>query len=382
MIVHILWYEDLKFLPLIIGTVNDDPDIFDRENQLFVVASETMYAVCPKAENVVLDTEFSGGHVCSGLINKYAPKATGIILHVLPEPMELFRVKRRHLGKILWKMWGYDTVFPYRQYGERKFRDFLKRRVKDIWLRRIKSFRAVCGDSLSDFIVLRELVGDAVPILKYSYGNPKMDALPITDDSCIEDCGLDIDPDALNIMLGHSGFPEESHIEMLKKLEAYRDQNIRIYIVLAYGDAEYMPEVEAYAKERWPDAAYLLTEPLPFAKYQGFLRSMDVAILDGTLSYALGNIIFLIRHKKKFVVNPDGIIRKAFDLDHIPYLTSDTAFDMPFEEFAAPFAYPEDAGRQMCYDKDEIVKGLHEVFGMAAGSLPACDCTNWGGFDA
>ena len=367
MIVHILWYEDIKFLPGIVGEVNDDPDLFDRDNQLFVVAHESMYKAVD-APNVILDTSFNDKNTCARLINKYAPKADGIILHMLCDPIELLLVKPWHLKKILWKMWGCDTVFYHFPNGESVVKDFFKRRLEEEWKRRIRSFRALCGDSVSDFIVLRELAGEDARIIKYSYANPKTTDLPIFDDDTVEDCGLDIDADALNILLGHSGFPEDSHIEILKKLEKYHDENIRVWIGFGYGDPEYMPEVEAYVAENWSDKATILTDMMPFNKYNDFLNRMDVAILNGKLSYALGNIYHLIKKKKKLIVNKDGIIRKAFDLDHVPYRTTDTAFDVSFEEFAAPLAYGEDSGRMMRVDRREILEGLYELFETARGA--------------
>ena len=362
MIVHILWFEDYKFLNGIVNSVNEDPDLFDRDEHLFVTPHQGVYDAC-KAPNVVLDTEFGTGRPFAELINKYAPQADGVIVHALDIPSKLLKVKRENLGKIIWRSWGFDSFYPYEMRGEPK--DIARTLLKKAWLRRIGKFRAVCGENIADKIVLEGLVGDKVPVLNYSYRNPKSDwGAGLADFEPI-DCGIEFDSSALNIMLGHSGVSREHHIEMLGKLKAYKDRNIRIYLSMGYGVEEYMQEVKDYVSRTWADKVTIVSKMMPLDQYYSYLWNIDLAIFDGLESYALGNICPMIEMGKKFVVNPQGVIRQAFDRDNVPYLTTDTAFDLPFEEFARPAVYGPRAGAQFVPEKEDVIADLNEVFVLA-----------------
>lgn len=362
MIVHILWFEDYKFLSGIVGTVNDEPDLFGRDGHLFVTPHEGVFEAC-RAQNVLLDTEFGTDRPFAELINKYAPEAESVIVHALEIPQKLLKVKRKYLGKIIWRSWGFDSFYPYAMRGELK--DIPRAVLKRAWLGRIRKLKAVCGENIVDEIVLEGLVGDKVPVLQYSYHNPKHDdRLSVADFEGV-DCGIDFDDSAVNVMLGHSGVREEHHIEMLEKLAAYRGENMHIYLGLGYGYEDYIQELKDYVARNWGDQVTIITKMMPLESYFSYLSKIDVAIFDGLQSYALGNICPMIEMGKKFVVNPDGPIRKAFDRDGVPYLTSDTAFDLPFEEFSAPAAYGPGAGSQINCDRQSVIRGLNEVFELA-----------------
>ena len=147
------------------------------------------------------------------------------------------------------------------------------------------------------------------------------------------------DGEPLNILLGHSGFPNDNHISVLKKLKKYADQNICVHIVLSYGDAGYIEKVKQYAVETLGGKANIISERMPYDEYLEMLSKIDVAVLDGTKSYALGNLGALLFLEKKMVLNIKGVLKEAFDVDGIPYITTEDIGALSFEDFARPFVY-------------------------------------------
>lgn len=355
--IHLLWLEEYKFTPYLVGYINDSENGFDASQHLFVLTSDKLYEQC-QFENVILDKEFAPNTDCAKLINKYAEFADHLIVHSISGPIDLLKVKRKNLSKIVWRSWGHDAIFPYGQNPKKPLSNLAKRVLESLWRKRISSFQAVCGANLIDEINIKEKFGD-VPTYRFFYRMHKDKNAFEVDESLLEK-----EPEsALNILLGHSGYANDNHIEMLKRLKNYSEENIHIYLVMTYGQADYIDSVKKYALENWKDKVTVIQDFIPLDQYRKFVWSMDIAILDGENSYALGNIDILLRAKKKMIVNPNGIIRKAFDADSIPYLTTDTAFELPFSEFVEKAVYTENSGEKMLVKSpEERIRIMKNVF--------------------
>ena len=111
--------------------------------------------------------------------------------------------------------------------------------------------------------------------------------------------------DAINIQLGNSADPSNNHIDILKQLVKYKDENIQLFIPLSYGNEEYAKEVIAYGKELFGDKFIPLTEFMPFEKYLEFLGKIDIAIFAHKRQQAMGNIITLLGLGKKVYIRND-----------------------------------------------------------------------------
>ena len=106
------------------------------------------------------------------------------------------------------------------------------------------------------------------------------------------------------MLLGHSGIQNDNHISILKELKKFEDKKLHINLVLSYGDDIYVASVIDYVKKTWrEDKVTINTKKMSAQDYYSFLKSMDIAILDGKKSYALGNIEALLFFKKTIYLN-------------------------------------------------------------------------------
>ena len=340
--IHLLWWEHQVFVPSIIRYINDPQNDFDVSQHLFVLTSKSLYDA-NQADNVILDTTYPSKSNCAALINKYAEYTDHLIVHSLCSPIELLKVKPKNLRKIVWRSWGHDAIFPYQLHKGKIMGNLVKRALRLVWKRQIKSFQMICGANLVDEVNFRDLFGDVrscrflYQILRHNETEPLVNNSGTTIKSV----------DIVNILVGHSGYSNDNHIAMLNKLMVYRNKPVQLHLVLSYGNKEYIDEVKKYAVAQWKDKVTIHDNFMPMEQYRELIHSMDLAIFDGINSYALSNIDMLLRAGKKLIVNPNGLIKRAFDLDSIPHLTSDTAFDLPFEEFIAPAIYTEESGKQL-----------------------------------
>ena len=129
----------------------------------------------------------------------------------------------------------------------------------------------------------------------------------------------------INIQLGNSADPTNNHIDVLKQLTKYKEENIQIFAPISYGNKEYAKEVILYGNDIFGDKFIPLTDFMPFEKYLEFLGTIDIAIFAHKRQQAMGNIISLLGMGKKVYMRSDitpwqlfdRIDVKVFDLNDI-----------------------------------------------------------------
>lgn len=129
----------------------------------------------------------------------------------------------------------------------------------------------------------------------------------------------------INLQIGNSADPSNNHIEVLKQIIKYKDENIKIFTALSYGDKEYTKDIIEQGKEFFEDKFIPLTEFMPFEKYLEFLSEIDIAIFAHKRQQAMGNIIILLGLGKKVYMRSDitpwqlfqNIGVKVFDVEKI-----------------------------------------------------------------
>ncbi|MBE0492604.1 MAG: TDP-N-acetylfucosamine:lipid II N-acetylfucosaminyltransferase [Sulfurospirillum sp.] len=112
----------------------------------------------------------------------------------------------------------------------------------------------------------------------------------------------------INIQLGNSADPTNNHIDVLKQLTKYKDEDIQIFVPLSYGNQEYAQDVTRKGKELFGNKFISLAEFIPFEKYLEFLGEMDIAIFNHRRQQAFGNIISLIGMGKKVYLNSESTL--------------------------------------------------------------------------
>lgn len=109
----------------------------------------------------------------------------------------------------------------------------------------------------------------------------------------------------LNMLLGNSADPSNNHIEALECLRPYKDQDIKIYAPLSYGDQNHAKKVISKGKEWFGDKFVPITDFMPFEQYLEFLKSLDIAIFNHERQQAMGNTITLLGMGKTVYMRSD-----------------------------------------------------------------------------
>lgn len=133
------------------------------------------------------------------------------------------------------------------------------------------------------------------------------------------------DKAGLKILLGNSADPSNNHIEALERLLPYKDQDIRIYAPLSYGDQDNAKKVIVRGKEWFGDKFVPMTDFMPFEQYLDFLKSLDIAVFNHQRQQAMGNTISLLGMGKAVFMRSDvshwrflsGLGIKLFDVSQV-----------------------------------------------------------------
>lgn len=102
----------------------------------------------------------------------------------------------------------------------------------------------------------------------------------------------------LYIQIGNSADPSNNHFEILEKLEKFKNQNIKLYCPLSYGNMEYAKKVIEIGKKIFKDNFIPLTEFMEYTQYLELLSKIDIAIFAHNRQQAFGNITSLLSMEK------------------------------------------------------------------------------------
>lgn len=329
--IHFFMVNETIYSIRTIKMINDLTNGFNLDEHLFVTAHQELYDKIheyPNTELVRVENPIS-----ADVINNYIDRGEWFILHSLPPVEEVFKINPKLWKKIIWRTWGHDTGIEYIK-GEHYYN--IKRYIKNKYFRFIvRHFKVVGIANLVDDVDISSRFGD-VKMYPLGYLNPEKDEI-------LEHIKNNFHKSdkTMNILLGHSGFPNDNHIKILESLKNYLSEDICIFLVMSYGDKNYISLVKEYVNKTFIDTKkiIIIEEFMPYKDYMEFLAKMDIAIFDGDRSYALGNIFALMYFEKKIYLNERGIIKKSFDMDNIPYhLTSSIGF-VSYEDFVKPVFY-------------------------------------------
>lgn len=322
---HLFFVDELKFSTRLIEMIQNPENGFKPEEYIFATPHEAVY----NALSGICNIELYDKKQVSSMINAYAQKAEWVFLHSVPPLYKRIFIKPKYLKQILWRTWGHDASNDFRE-GE-----FIKNLIKGfcyfIWKNQVRHFRAVGIANTVDRIDIRNHFGD-VSMFRMPYTSA------ITHDIGVDETNIN-EKKWINVLVGHSGFARDNHIEIINELNAIDSMRIKMFLVLSYGEAEYIKKVCDYVESKNMKNVVIIKEFMPYEKYIELVANMDVGILDADISYALGNIEWLLYFKKKIFLNRNGVIKKAFDYDQIPYACTDEISKMSYNDFIVPINY-------------------------------------------
>ncbi len=206
-------------------------------------------------------------------------KANKIILHGLFNSRlnQLLIIQPWLLKKSYWVMWGGDFYFPATQ-------PWIRKQV----IRRVGNFIS-CIKADSTFV--KQWYTSKGNYYKY-FIYPSNLYKPIKLNQCNK-------TNCINILLGNSADPSNNHSEIFDKLIKYKNDNIKIYCPLSYGDKKYAEEIIELGKKLFGNNFIEIVELMDFDNYISFLSKIDIAFFNHNRQQAFGNIITLLGFGKK-----------------------------------------------------------------------------------
>lgn len=351
---HIIWHDvnDGKFVSNLIKMINTEPDFFNKKEHLFITPYERLYKYINDNNNVVLVNQ-------NDMLNVYGRKADWIFVHAMNYRFYKIAFMDNAIAKkIIWRTWGHDVFELSRLKPIYKYNPVIIA-VYILYIKKVNKFKAIGIANEVDKVNIQSVYGNNIITyeLNYSYDdNNRIEILRNVMNLNSEK------REYCRIMVGHSGYKPDNHIEVLRLLSKYRNENIKISLVLSYGEKEYMDRVIDEAVNIFGDKVEIINKYMTFEEYALYLNNVDVAILDFVNSNALGNLSILIYLKKKIFINKKGIVAKCLRVHSAKANYSDNIPNLTFEEFKSSDSIGDMSF--LCFEKDkkEICQVWKDIF--------------------
>ncbi|MDY3846126.1 MAG: TDP-N-acetylfucosamine:lipid II N-acetylfucosaminyltransferase [Eubacteriales bacterium] len=330
--IHLLYGHDTKFSGSLVKMINDPENGFDTSEHLFITRYKNVYDELCKYDNVMLD-EYKGN-----FYRKYYRHCHLMISHGGEGWRRDLLTPRRIKKKIVHRYWGGSRITGIATDNMNFIRKIKVKIRRFLFKKNYESYAAIGVANNTDILDLSRIL-KGVKYYQLSYvSGAHNDIL----NRVFSEMKERQNEGKKKVLLGHRGTSENNHIELLKKLKVYDPEKFEIYVLLSYGDKEYIDKVKKFIEDENYSNVTVIDKFMQFEDFARFLSCMDIAIFDGTTSYALGNISIMLYFKKIIYLNSDGIICKAFDGENSPHrLTSDIG-KITFEQFIEPIKYPDD----------------------------------------
>ena len=352
--IHLFWVKEKKFSLRIIDAINDHNNQFDFKEHAFVISDRELYEQIKAYGNVFLFEDGFGKNAKT--VNYYGKFCDYLVLHSGLDFYQIFRIRTNIAKKVIWRTWGHDVLQISSRKGVLKFL-FLKF-INYLNNQKVSAFYCIGIANSVDVVSLKQAYRNLPPLKYFPYvlkGND--DLYKNESEVCIEQS------ENCKILLGHSGRQNDNHIEILRRLERYVNNKIQIYIILSYGNNEYINDIIKYIDSSpLKDKIIVVNDFLEYKDFLHLIHSIDIAILDGLNSYALGNVAALLYFHKKIYLNSRGLIAKTFDVLQLPYEVTNRIGYYNYKEFAKPFSNYNVDCDILPFSYSKSIEYLHEIF--------------------
>ena len=261
-----------------------------------------------------------------------------IIAHgmVSSKMLLLYLLRPGSYKKIAWVIWGGDI------YGGKTLKQGPKRRIIEAARGYLyRHIRLVGTVSSKDYAYAHDTYGVNAVECEVTYPVPASNVELL---NSLRAAVSKDEKELIRIQIGNSATASNHHVEALDMLAKYKDENIKIFLPLAYGMGErssYGSEIEEYARNIFGDKVEVMKQPVPGDEYLKILSTVDVGVFNNSRQQGMGNISQLMMLGAKVFARKDVSM-----WDHLTSLGC-TLFDisqienLPFDEFV----YMSDAAR-------------------------------------
>ena len=328
--IHILFHDELKFSRYLLDFFHDEETGIDNSEHYFVTPHKSVYEGLKEYDNVEY-IPVKKAHSAE-IVNKVGKYCDWIFIHSNCNFTGIISIRRKYAKKIIWRYWGARALqkIPYEKNLIRNIAIFI---VNKLVYAQVHRFKIVGIANDVDIIELEKTFGK-LNYMREPY--PVKGAYEYTQ-SLINNVNPQKDS-YYRIMIGHSGYVEDKHIKYVEELKKHCEKGLKLYLILSYGDEEYIKKVKEYVSNCGADVE-IIDDFLEYNDFVKLLCNMDAAILDAKYSYALGNIGIYLRTGKKLFLNADGVLAETFKRNCVPYVETSDIKNMSFEELIKPVDY-------------------------------------------
>lgn len=311
------------------------------DEHIFVTGDRTFYENHAEACKVFL---FEGMEQVE-MINRFGHQAEYLFVHgFFVSWRRVLQIRSSLVPKIIWRTWGADLKTPD-YYHAAGLRSLYLRLTYRGFVKRVRRFRMIGAANLVDELKLEKMFGSGLQMYKLPYTDTAQSV------ALYETYADRPKTDArLRVMVGHSGYPDDHHIELLESMRALWNENIVISLIMSYGDKAYIEKIRAYVTQHFGENSpqiEWISEKMPYAEYLAYLQSVDVVLFDMINSAALGNLAPLMYFDKKVYLNRRGDMAAAFDAAGLLHGCCDEIAAQTFAEFSAPLVNPMENKRKL-----------------------------------
>ncbi len=315
--VHILWHNSLLYNVPFVEGINSS-GFFDKNEHVFLTPDKNIYDKLQKYDNVFFVDR-------SDLTIKEASKwGEWVIVHALnSRGKDFLMTPKSILRRTIVRTWGHDinSKFDAKRTGIKSFV------VKCVYRFKLRRLYMICGANKIDRAnVIKHIGNICFGVFPY-FG--------MDNNSLIEIDSKDTRQSAKNecrVMVGHSGLPEDFHMDVLKMLRKSPDhEKITVFLQLLYGNFQYMNEVKDYAMCNF-NGCEVLESRLPMPEYIKLLSKVDVMVLPQIGSTSLGTFALARDLKIPIVLNKKGLYYEEFLKDGMELATLEDLENMSLDE--------------------------------------------------
>lgn len=317
-VIHLFLYE--KFTKPFIDFINDNQEEFTVENYFVIYGYERKYRSKIKGNNIIYLSSLKDIWNNKDLLKKML-LCKKIIVHGHNQScVEFYKRAPYLLKKTCITFWGYDLYL---------FRDMpidKKEKIDRIYRKyQIKHAAAVATLTKGDMEILKNLVNIR--------GHRFRGIYPLHEEYSETCRSLEKSTNPIKIIVGNSATRENQHIEILKILRKYKDENIQIVCPLSYGEANVVKEVSHYGKLYFGDKFMPITEYMQYNDYVDLLNKCSIGVFNNNRQQALGNIHLLNLLGSKVYIRKDTNMWEEFKNKKLKVFSVEDIENLSFEEF-------------------------------------------------
>jgi len=285
-----------KFIPPFVNFINER---FSSQEHLFFLRGSNIKYPVEQKENVLLAVPSRFGEIKYYLrLLRNLLRADKIIIHGLFDArlIAILSCMPWVLKKCYWVIWGGDLY--YYQKPKPRLKDKLKETFKSFVIKRIGYLVTYIP---GDFELAKQWYrarGEYRECLMY------LSNVIVDNPAEIKGNGYE-DSSAVKILVGNSADPSNNQLEIFEKLLPYKEEDIKIFAPLSYGDEEHAKNIISHGEKMFGNKFVPMTQFMPLSSYYQFLRSIDIAVFNHRRQQAMGNTITLLGMGKKVYMRED-----------------------------------------------------------------------------